>query len=137
MKRLFAVTLLAVFASVLEARQPMTLKAAYDAGLITISVEIAAPDKRGDRLQLKIKATDKPLTVTLSTEAVSLSMESPFDKLNFQAATAQTLDLQPDRVTALTVNQLGQYRFVAGRFDTLIYEGKPMFIGSATMDVVK
>jgi hypothetical protein len=140
MSRLFAsLALVGLFTSVpsTEMRQPMTLKAAYDAGLIRIRVEIAPQDKRGDRLQLQITSTDKPLTITLSTETVSLLMESPFDKLEFRAAAAQKLDLTAERPATLTVNQVGEYRFVAGKFQTLFYEGKPSFIGSATKDVVK
>lgn len=97
----------------------MTLKSAYDAGLIMISVEIAAEDKRGDRLQLTIEPSDKPLTITLSTETTSLLMEKPFDLLVFRAAAVQTFALTPGYPAKLVVNQVGERRIASGNFRSL------------------
>lgn len=116
---------------------PMTLKAAYDAGRIMISVEIAADDKRGDRLQLTIEPIDKPLTITVPTETTSLVLAPPFDVLAFRAPTAQTLALTAEKPAKLVVNQVGELRFVAGKFQIAVDEGRPQFVGSATTDVVK
>lgn len=116
---------------------PMTLKAAYDAGLIMISVEIAAQDKRGDRLQLAIEPMDKPLTITLSTDTTSLAVAKPFDSLVFRATAPQTLPLASGNPAKLVVNQVGELRFVAGKFQIAMDGGEPQFVGSATVDIVK
>jgi hypothetical protein len=115
----------------------MPLKAAYDSGLIMISVEIAAQDKRGDRLLLTIEPSGKPLTITAPTETTTLAMEKPFDVINFRAPTAQTIAVTADAPAKLVVNQVGERRFVSGKFQIAMDEGKPQFVGSATVDVVK
>lgn len=118
--------------------KPMTLKAAYDAGLIHISVEIAPADKRGDRLNLRIETTEKPLTLTLAAGAnTSLFVDIPFENLVFTVAAAQKLEITAAKQATLTVNQVGARRVVAGKFKIYMYEGKPMYSGSATMDTVK
>jgi len=116
---------------------PMTLKAAYDSGLVMISVEIAAQDKRGDRLLLTIEPSDKPLTIIVPTETTTLAMETPFDVLNFRAPTAQKVSLTAGAPARLVVNQVGERRFVSGKFQIAMDDGKPQFVGSATVDVVK
>lgn len=120
------------------ALKPMTLKAAYDAGLIHVSVEIAPADKRGDRLNLHIETTEKPLTLTLAAATnISLFVDIPFANLVFTVAAPQTLQLTAAKAATLTVNQVGTRRVVAGKFKIYMYEGKPMYSGSATMDTVK
>ena len=116
---------------------PMTLKAAYDAGLIMISVEIAAQDKRGDRLLLTIEPSDTPLTITVPAETTTLAMEKPFDVLNFRAPTAQKISLTAEAPAKLVVNQVGERRFVSGKFQIAMDDGMPQFVGSATVDTVK
>ncbi len=116
---------------------PMTLKAAYDSGLVMISVEIAAQDKRGDRLLLTIEPSDKPLTIIVPTETTTLTIEKPFDVLNFRAPAAQKIALTAEAPARLVVNQVGERRFVSGKFQIAMDEGKPQFVGSATVDVVK
>jgi hypothetical protein len=118
--------------------KPMTLKAAYDAGLIHVSVEIAPADKRGDRLGLRIESTEKPLTLTLAAGSnTSLFVDIPFENLVFTVASAQTLQITAEKSATITVNQVGSRRVVAGKFKIYMYEGKPMYSGSATMDTVK
>lgn len=136
----FLATGLATAATVpLSAAQgtPMTLKAAYDSGFVIISVEIAAQDKRGDRLQLTIEPSAAPLTIVVPTETTTLAMEAPFDVLTFRAQTAQKVSLTADASAKLVVNQVGERRFVSGKFQIAMDEGKPQFVGSATVDVVK
>lgn len=116
---------------------PMTLKSAYDSGLIVISVEIAAQDKRGDRLQLTIEPSDKPLTITVPTETTTLSIMAPFDVLAFRAPAAQTFALTAGSPAKLVVNQVGERRIVSGKFQIAMDQGQPQFVGSATTDVVK
>ena len=116
---------------------PMTLKAAYDSGFIMISVEIAAQDKRGNRLLLTIEPSDKPFTIIVPTETTTLAMEQPFDVLNFRAPTAQKVSLTAEAPARLVVNQIGERRFVSGKFQIAMDDGKPQFVGSATVDVVK
>jgi hypothetical protein len=118
--------------------KPMTLKAAYDAGLIHITVEIAPADKRGDRLMLHIETTEKPLTLTLAAATnTSLFVDIPFENLVFTVAAAQKLELTATKAANITVNQVGERRVVAGKFKIYMYEGKPMYSGSATMNAVK
>jgi len=118
--------------------KPMTLKAAYDAGLIHVSVEIAPADKRGDRLNLRVETIEKPLTLTLAAGTnTSLFVDIPFENLVFTVAAAQKLEITATKAATLTVNQVGTNRVVAGKFKIYMYEGKPMYSGSATMNTVK
>jgi hypothetical protein len=114
---------------------PMTIKAAYDAGLIDIKVEIAPEDKRGDHLKLTIMSQGKPLTITIAAATTSLHVDIPFDNLVFTSPAAQKLEITPAKPATIVVNQVGkpgEQRVVAGKFTISTYEGKPMFQGSAT-----
>lgn len=113
----------------------LTIKAAYDAELITVKVEIAPEDKKGDHLKLTIQSNGKPLTITIPTAASSLNVDIPFDNLVFTSPAAQKVDITPDRPATVVVNQQsksGEQRVVAGTFTISISEGKNMFQGSAT-----
>lgn len=115
--------------------QPMTIKAAYDAGLIAIRVEIAPEDKRGDHLKMVIESKGKPLTITIATTSTSLYVDVPFENLVFASPTAQQLDITATKPATIVVNQVaksGEQRVVAGKFTINTYEGKPLFQGSAT-----
>ena len=117
--------------------ESMTLQTAYDSGLIRIGVEIAPEDKRGDRLQLLIETKEQPLTITLLAEDTTLKGDFPVERLQFRAQAAQKLELAEGRPAKLVVNQLGTRRVVAGKFQISVFEGKPLFMGSVTMDNVK
>jgi hypothetical protein len=118
--------------------QPMTIAAAYAAGLIQVNVEIAPADKRGDHLTLRIESTGKPLTLTLGASPnTSLYVDSPFENLVFNATTAQKLTVNATTPVTVVVNQVGTSRVVAGKFNIHMYEGKPLFQGSATMGFLK
>lgn len=119
------------------APESMTLQTAYDSGLIKIRVEIAPEDKRGDRLHLLIETNENPLTVTLLPESTTLKGDFPVERLMFKAVAAEKLELAQGRPAKITVNQLGTWRVVAGKFTITVYEGKPVFYGSVTMDNVK
>ena len=114
--------------------ESMTLQTAYDSGLIRIGVEIAPEDKRGDRLQLLIETKEQPLTITLLAEDTTLKGDFPVERLQFRAQAAQKLELAEGRPAKLVVNQLGTRRVVAGKFQLSVFEGKPLFMGSVTMD---
>jgi hypothetical protein len=118
--------------------KPMTIAAAYAAGLIQVDVEIAPADKRGDHLTLRIASTGKPLTLTLAAAPnTSLYVDSPFENLVFNATTAQKLTVNATTPATVVVNQVGTSRVVAGKFNIHMYEGKPLFQGSATMGFLK
>ena len=120
-----------------SALQPMTLKAAYEAGLIKISVEVAPEDKKGDRLKLLIQTLEKPLAITVSTARTSLRVESPVESLVFSAPTDEKFELTRYRPAWIEVNQLGEWRVVGGKIQIMFFEGSPSLVGSATMDMVK
>jgi hypothetical protein len=115
----------------------MTLQAAYAAGLVVINVEIAASDKRGDRMQFVLETAEKSLTVTMPAAATTLLVESPFATLAFRPATAQTFVLTPEKPATVAVNQLGEDRIVAGKFAISKFEGRPIFGGVITTGTVK
>lgn len=119
------------------APESMTLQTAYDSGLIKIGVEVAPEDKRGDRLTLLIETNENPLTVTLLPETTTLKGDFPVERLMFRALAAHKLELAQGRPAKIAVNQLGTRRVVAGKFTITVYEGKPLFYGSVTMDNVK
>lgn len=113
--------------------QPMTLKAAYDAGLIAIKVEIAPDDKRGDHLKMVIESKGKPLTINLTTASVSLVVDTPVENLVFAAPAVQKLELTATKPATIVVNQSGERRVIAGKFTINMFEGKPLYQGSATI----
>lgn len=113
----------------------LTIKAAYDSELITVKVEIAPEDKRGDHLKLTIQSNGKPLSITIPTAASSLNVDIPFDNLVFTSPTVQKVDITPDKPATVVVNQQsksGEQRVVAGTFTISISDGKNLFQGSAT-----
>ena len=49
----------------------------------------------------------------------------------------RTVSLTAEAPARLVVNQIGERRFVSGKFQIAMDDGKPQFVGSATVDVVK
>ena len=140
MKALLAlafVALLGAHAPDAAAQQPMTLKAAYDAGRVIIDVETMPGETKGERLKLTIAANEKPVTVNVTTEPVVLNMGMPFDSVSFRATAAQKLDLKPGVPATVIVTQLRELRFVKAKFQIMMDGGQPAYVGSATTDHVK
>jgi len=115
--------------------QSLTLKQAYENELISVKVEIAPEDKRGDHLKMTIQSNGKPLTISVPVNVTPLPVDAPFDKLVFASPTVQKLEITPAKAATIMVNQVsksGEQRVIAGTFTIHISEGQPMFQGSAT-----
>lgn len=115
--------------------QALTLKQAYENELISIKVDIAPEDKRGDKLQFTIQSAGKALAIAVPVTVTSLPVDSPFDSLIFASPTVQKLDVAPGKPATIMVNQVtkpGEQRVIAGSFTIHISEGQPMFQGKAT-----
>lgn len=140
MKTLFAVAfaaLLCIHAPGAAAQQPMSLKAAYDAGRVIIDVETLPGETKGERLKLTIAANEKPVVVTVTTDPVVLNMGLPFDSVSFRATAPQKLDLKPGTPATVTVNQLRELRFVKAKFQIMMDGGQPAYVGSGTTETIK
>jgi hypothetical protein len=115
-----------------------TLQAAYDAGLVEITVEVDPTVKNGGRLRLLIALRqEKPFTLTVPKVRTSLATGVPLDALVFQPDRPATFKLTSTSPGKLVVTQLGEHRVTAGTFQITMNDGKPMVIGKATTNWVK
>ncbi len=73
---------------------------------------------------LTVESTDTPLTVVVPPETTTLAMDTPFDALTFRAKTAQKVFITADAPAKLVVNQVGERRFVAGKVQIAMDDGK-------------
>jgi hypothetical protein len=118
--------------------ESQTLREAYDAGLVEVTVTIAAGVANGERAHLAIEAKDgQPLTLVIPKGKTSLHVDIPLDDFVFDMPAAKTFALDADHPAELDVKQLGEQRAMAGTFVISTYEGSPLFSGSATVGWVK
>jgi hypothetical protein len=115
-----------------------TLLEAYDAGLVEVTVTIAAGTPNGERAHLAIETKDgQPLTLVIPKGRTSLHVDIPLDDFVFDMPAAETFALDGSHPAELDVKQLGEQRAMDGTFVISTYEGSPMFRGSATVGWVK
>lgn len=115
-----------------------TLKAAFDAGLIRIKARVIPGSKNGERVHLVIAAKDdQPLRLTVPKGKTSLHVDIPLGDFNFDVAAEKSFDLTGGKVAELDVTQTGEKRALEGEFEISVYEGTPLWSGSATVGYVK
>jgi hypothetical protein len=120
-------------------RKPMTINEAYAAGLVQVTITIAASSHNGERAHLIIekKADAKLSTLVLPKGTTTLHVDSPIEDFVFEMATAKTFDMSGGKAAEADVKQLGQQRAMDGRFTISMYEGTPIFSGALTVGYVK
>jgi hypothetical protein len=122
------------------AKSEFTLKEAYDGGLIRIDATVDEAAKNGEQVHLRISAKEdapSPLTVTVPKGKTSLHVDMPLDDFIFEVSSAQTLQLTAEKSADLDVRQTGAQRAMKGKFQISMYEGTPLWSGSATIGWVK
>jgi hypothetical protein len=120
------------------ARATMTVQAAYEAGLVEITVEVDPKVKNGERLLLLVELKQgKPFMLTVPGVKTSLTAGVPLDALVFQPTRAQAFELTAATPAAIVVRQLGEHRVTEGKFQIAMNDGKPIFVGTAKTSWVK
>jgi len=115
-----------------------TLKEAYDAGLVQVTVTIMPGTHNGERAHLVIeKKDDEPMTLIVPKGKTSLHVDIPLDDFVFEIAAEKTFTIGGEKIAELDVKQLGEQRAMDGTFHISTYEGSPLFSGSATVGWVK
>lgn len=115
-----------------------TLQEAFDQGLIGITAEVDASVKNGEKVRLHIESKDEAgFTLNVPKGATSLHVGIPLGDFMFDVATSQTFPLTGDRPAEIIVKQTGRKRALEGAFKISVYEGTPLFSGSATVGFVK
>jgi hypothetical protein len=115
-----------------------TLKEAFDQGLIGITADVDASVKNGEKVRLHIESKDETgFTLVIPKGATSLHVGIPLGDFMFEVATSQTFQLTGEKPADITVKQTGRKRVLDGAFRISVYEGTPLFGGSATVGFVK
>jgi hypothetical protein len=115
-----------------------TLQAAFDGGLIRIKARVLPGSKNGERVHLVIAAKDEQsLRLTVPKGRTSLHVDIPLGDFNFDVPAQQSFDLAGGKVAELDVMQTGEKRALEGEFEISVYEGTPLWSGSATVGFVK
>ena len=115
----------------------MNVKDAFDKEAISISATVD-PARNGERVHLVItNQGEQPITLVVPKGKTTLHVDIPLDDFNFEVSKSQSFSLPPGGKASVDVKQTGEYRALKGTFELTVYEGKPMFSGSATMGWVK
>ena len=116
---------------------PLTLKAAYDAGLIYVNIEIDPKFRTGGRAPDHREHEWGAAGPHRPEGPTSFHVDIPFDNFVFDPAPCRCAQLTAAKPAELVVTQLGEVRAVAGKFRIYTDSGKPYFSGSATTGFVK
>jgi hypothetical protein len=122
----------------IAAKKSRTLQEAYDAGLVDVTVTIAAGSRNGERAHLVVeKKDDERMTLVVPKGKTTLHIDIPLEDFVFELAAAKTFEIGGNQPAELDVKQLGDQRAMDGRFKISTYEGSPLFSGNATVGWVK
>lgn len=113
----------------------ISLSSAFKAGLVGMDIE-AIPGSAGRNLRLTlVNTTDGELTVTIPAGDSDFAVASPVTTLRITLPKAASVVLPAnDKAAPLPVTQRGKRGIVEGKCTLSIFEGNPLFSGSATMD---
>jgi hypothetical protein len=118
---------------------PVLLADAFRKGQVELAVSIIpGPDNgKNVRVTFKNKGTS-PLRLTIPAGPTTLDVGIPLDKLRLVAPAAKVIDIAAGATSpAIELTQTGARRAVQGSFVLSVYEGTPLYSGSATVDTVK
>lgn len=119
-------------------RETHTLKEAFDGGLVAITATVDASVKNGERVQLRIESKDdEGFRLKIPKGTTSLHVDIPLGDFVFDVAAEQSSELTGDHPAEIVVRQTGKKRAFEGEFKISVYEGNPLFSGSATVGWVK
>jgi hypothetical protein len=116
------------------------LQEAYDAGILRISVATPTTgpqEKRSDHLRMTIESRiEQPFTLTIPAGTTTLFIGPPLDDFSFDVPAAKQFPLTADHPAELTVDQSAELRIVTGSFQTYVFEGTPLYVGTAMRGTV-
>jgi hypothetical protein len=118
---------------------PVLLADAFKNGRVELAVSIVpgAGDGKNLRIIFKNKG-ESPLRLTIPAGPTTLDVGLPLDKLRLEASAAKSIDIASGATSpAVEMTQTGARRAIQGSFVLSVYEGTPLYSGSATVDTVK
>ncbi len=117
---------------------PVSLAEAFKRGKVELAVTVVPGSGDGRSLSVGFRnKTDSVLHLAIPPGQTTLDVGSPLEKLQLVAASATALDIAPGTTSkAVMLSQTGTRRAIDGTFAVTVFEGTPLFSGSATMGTV-
>jgi len=117
---------------------PVALGDAFRSGRVELAVSVLPAGGDGRTLSIGFRnKTDSVLRLAIPAGATNLDVGSPLDTLKLVAAVATALEIAPGATSKpVTLSQTGSRRAIDGAFAVTVFEGTPLFSGTATMGSV-
>ncbi len=117
----------------------VTLAEAFKTGRVELDVTVLPSSATGKNLRIVFKnKTDVPLRLAIPVGITLIEAGMPLDQVRLEAAKSTTIDMAPDASSPpINMTQSGTRRAIKGAFVIGVFEGNPLYSGSATVDTVK
>ncbi len=121
-----------------KAAVPVALADAFRSGRVELAVSVLPAGGDGRTLSIGFRnKTDSVLRLAIPAGATNLDVGSPLETLKLVAPVATALEIAPGASSKpLPFSQAGTRRAIDGAFVVTVFEGTPLFSGSATMGSV-
>jgi len=121
-----------------KASAPVALAEAFRSGRVELAVSVLPAGGDGHSLSVGFRnKTDTVLRLAIPAGATNLDVGTPLETLKLVAATATALEIAPGATSKpVLLSQTGSRRAIEGAFAVTVFEGTPLFSGSATMGSV-
>jgi hypothetical protein len=125
-------------ASSSKAPGPVALADAFRSGRVELAVSVLPAGGDGRTLSIGFRnKTDSVLRLAIPAGPTNLDVGTPLDTLKLVAAVATALEIPPGATSKpVLLSQTGTRRAIDGAFAVTVFEGTPLFSGSATMGSV-
>lgn len=117
----------------------VVLAEAFKTGRVELHVTVLPTSVEGKNLRIVFKnKSDAPLRLTIPAGITLLEAGMPLEQMRLEAAASTTLDMEPAASSApVELTQSGARRAIRGSFAISVFEGNPLYSGSATVATVK
>ena len=121
-----------------KAAAPVPLADAFKSGRVELAVSVLPGGGDGRSLSVVFRnKTDSVLRVAIPAGATNLDVGTPLGTLQLVAPAATALEIAPGATSKpVALSQAGARRAIDGAFVVTVFEGTPLFSGSATMGSV-